>query len=201
MSYGSTDIYSTEIRPIETGRSEPPSRTGTPTLNSFSISSPSDIRTPTSSELRTTPFYPQHFNKDKISVLSKNIPECNPYIHQIVYSGQQLHHSLRVVAQQHHKEQINLRQQTLQHTTNQFDRFLTTTQENSFATIVIYTRKKDYHQAIPVEQDQHQNPNPPTRSRINEHTYLFALDHKTWNCHYTDLQTSEIHRQIGQGIG
>ena len=25
------------------------------------------------------------------------------------------------------------------------------------------------------------NPNPPTRSRIIEHTYLFALDHKTWN--------------------
>ena len=25
------------------------------------------------------------------------------------------------------------------------------------------------------------NPNPPTRSRINEHTYLLALDHKTWN--------------------
>ena len=25
------------------------------------------------------------------------------------------------------------------------------------------------------------NPNPPTRSRVNEHTYLFALDHKTWN--------------------
>ena len=25
------------------------------------------------------------------------------------------------------------------------------------------------------------NPNPPTKSRTNEHTYLFALDHKTWN--------------------
>ena len=25
------------------------------------------------------------------------------------------------------------------------------------------------------------NPNPPTLSRTNEHTYLFALDHKTWN--------------------
>ena len=25
------------------------------------------------------------------------------------------------------------------------------------------------------------NPNPPTRSRVNEHTYLFALDHETWN--------------------
>ena len=25
------------------------------------------------------------------------------------------------------------------------------------------------------------NPNPPTRSRVKEHTYLFALDHKTGN--------------------
>ena len=25
------------------------------------------------------------------------------------------------------------------------------------------------------------NPNPPTKSRTTEHTYLFALDHKTWN--------------------
>ena len=25
------------------------------------------------------------------------------------------------------------------------------------------------------------NPNPPTLSRTNEQTYLFALDHKTWN--------------------
>ena len=25
------------------------------------------------------------------------------------------------------------------------------------------------------------NPNPPTRSRVNEHTNLFALDHETWN--------------------
>ena len=25
------------------------------------------------------------------------------------------------------------------------------------------------------------NPNPPTKSRTNEHTYLLELDHKTWN--------------------
>ena len=25
------------------------------------------------------------------------------------------------------------------------------------------------------------NPDPPTRSSNNEHTYLFALDHKSWN--------------------
>ena len=25
------------------------------------------------------------------------------------------------------------------------------------------------------------NPNPPTKSRTNEHTYLFPLDHKIWN--------------------
>ena len=36
------------------------------------------------------------------------------------------------------------------------------------------------------------NPNPPTKSRTNEHAYLFALDHKTWSpppplCSPTDL--------------
>ena len=58
VSYGSTDIESNIIRPIEAGNSEPPSRTGTPTLHNFSLSSPSDqsgnstIQTPTQSELR-----------------------------------------------------------------------------------------------------------------------------------------------------
>ena len=47
VSYGSTDIESNIIRPIEAGQSEPPSRTGTPTgtptrtptLHNFNISS------------------------------------------------------------------------------------------------------------------------------------------------------------------
>ena len=75
VSYGSTDIESNIIRPIETGQSEPSSRTGTPTgtptrtptLHNFNISSPSDhssdntIPTPTSSELRANPFLPPTF--------------------------------------------------------------------------------------------------------------------------------------------
>ena len=62
VSYGSTDIEYNIIRPIEVGNSEPPSRTGTPTLHNFSLSSPSDhsgnskIPTPTPSELRENPF-------------------------------------------------------------------------------------------------------------------------------------------------
>ena len=69
VSYGSTDIESNIIRPIEAGNSEPPSRTGTPTLHNFSLSSPSDhsgnstIQTPTQSELRANPFLPPTFQQ------------------------------------------------------------------------------------------------------------------------------------------
>ena len=69
VSYGSTDIDSNIIRPIEAGQSEPPGRTGTPTLHNFNISSPSDhssnntIPTPTSSELRANPFLPPIFQQ------------------------------------------------------------------------------------------------------------------------------------------
>ena len=56
-------------RPIEVGNSEPPSRTATPTLHNFSLSSPSDhsgnstIQTPTQSELRANPFLPPTFQR------------------------------------------------------------------------------------------------------------------------------------------
>ena len=69
VSYGSTDIESNIIRPMEAGNSEPPSRTGTPTLHNFSLSSPSDhsgnstIQTPTQSELRANPFLPPTFQQ------------------------------------------------------------------------------------------------------------------------------------------
>ena len=69
VSYGSTDIESNIIRPIEAGTSEPPSRTGTPTLHNFSLGSPSDhfansaIQTPTQSELRANPFLPPTFQQ------------------------------------------------------------------------------------------------------------------------------------------
>ena len=67
ISYGSTDIESNIIRPLETGHSEPPSRTGTPTLHNFSVSSPSEHssvntdHTPTPSELRANPCLPPTF--------------------------------------------------------------------------------------------------------------------------------------------
>ena len=69
VSYGSTDIESNIIRPLETGHSEPPSRTGTPTLHNFSISSPNEHssvntdHTPTPSELRANPFLPPTFSQ------------------------------------------------------------------------------------------------------------------------------------------
>ena len=61
VSYRSVDIESNIIRPIEAGNSEPPIRTGTPTLHNFCLSSPSDhfgnstIQTTTQSELRANP--------------------------------------------------------------------------------------------------------------------------------------------------
>ena len=69
VSYGSTDIESNIIRPLETGHSEPPSRTGTPTLHNFSLSSPSEHssvntdHTPTPAELRANPFLPPTFSQ------------------------------------------------------------------------------------------------------------------------------------------
>ena len=69
VSCRSTDIESNEIRPIEAGHSEPPSRTGTPNLQHFSISSPSDLSlnntmpTLTSSELRGNPILPPVFQQ------------------------------------------------------------------------------------------------------------------------------------------
>ena len=69
VSYGSTDIESNIIRPLETGHSEPPSRTGTPTLHNFSLSSPSEHssvntdHTPTPSKLRANPFLPPTFSQ------------------------------------------------------------------------------------------------------------------------------------------
>ena len=69
VSYGSTDIESNIIRPIEVRNSEPPSRTGKPTLHNFSLISPSDhsgnstIPTPTKSELRANPFLPPTFQQ------------------------------------------------------------------------------------------------------------------------------------------
>ena len=42
VSYGSTDIESNIIRPIDVVNSEPPCRTGTPSLHIFSFCSPSD---------------------------------------------------------------------------------------------------------------------------------------------------------------
>ena len=56
------EIDDNDIRPLSARRSEPSSRTGTPTLQNFSVASPelhseSSIATPTSSELRANPFY------------------------------------------------------------------------------------------------------------------------------------------------
>ena len=110
VSYGSTDIESNVIRPLEAEQTEPPSRIGTPTLSNFSIASPSQssrsyytnthiIRTS-----KLTHFYRQQHNKDKISILYKNTSVYNQYNHQIAHFGQQHHHNNQQVQVQHHEE-------------------------------------------------------------------------------------------------
>ena len=79
VSYGSTDIESNIIRPLETGHSEPPSRTETPTLHNFSLSSPSEHssvntdHTPTPSELRANPFLPPTFSQRQDFIFSRTL--------------------------------------------------------------------------------------------------------------------------------
>ena len=104
----------------------------------------------------------------------------------MVHFGQQLHHILRVVAQQHHKEQINLRQQILllAYLSNIVD--LTDSLQPSRNTALSPSRfipeiRLPASHPGRTRSKPILNPNPPTRIRIKEHAYLFALDHKTWN--------------------
>ena len=191
VSYGSTDIDSNIIRPLEAGQSEPPSRVGTPTLNTFSIASPSDqssfhtIPTPTSSELRANPFLPptlqqrQDFNfvQEHFRVQPIQSP------HSSLWSATSPQQSASTSS----TPQRTPRTSSLINTSISIRRVEVTNSLQpprntalSPASFIPEIRLSSTHpgrtRATPVL-----NPNPPTLSRINEHTYLFTLDYKTWN--------------------
>ena len=188
VSYDSTDIESNIKRPIEAGQSEPPSRTGTPTgtptrtptLHNFNISSPSDhssvntIPTHTSSELRVNPFLPpkfqqrQDFNfvQDNSSIWSATSPQNTISTNTTPNRSQQSSSSNTSISVPR-VEVTN----SLQPPRNTI---------LSPASFIPELRLASSHpvrtRATPVL-----NPNPPTLSRTNDHTYRFPLDHKTWN--------------------
>ena len=153
-------------------------------MNSFSISSPSDIRTPTSSELRANPFLPPAFQQR---------PDFN--FVQEHFRVQPLHSpnsSLwSATSPQSASSSTTTPQKTTQ--TSSTDTSVSIPRVDltdslqpprntdlSPSSFVPERRLPSSHpgrtRSTPIL-----NPNPPTRSRIIEHTYLFALDHKKWN--------------------
>ena len=190
VSYGSTDIDSNEIRPIEEGRSEPPSRTGTPTLQNFSKSSPSNISlnstipTRTSSELRGNPFLPptfqqrQDFNfvQEPFRVQPLHSPNISLWSATSPNSA-----ASSSTTPPKRTNNTSLSEPSGNIPQSQLN-FFTNTKNNALSpsSFIPEKRRPSSHpgrtRSTPIY-----NPNPPTRSRITEHTYLFALDHKTWN--------------------
>ena len=109
VSYGSTDIESNVIRPLEAEQTEPPSRIGTPTLSNFSIASPSQssvhtIPTPTTSELPSNPFLPPTTQQRKDFNFVQEHFRVQPIQSQIAHFGQQHHRNNQQVQVQHHEE-------------------------------------------------------------------------------------------------
>ena len=189
VSYGSTEIESNIIRPLETGHSEPPSRTGTRTLHNFSLSSPSEHsgtntdHTPTPSELRANPFLPptfsqrqdfnfvqEHFrvqplHSPKSSLWSATSPQSTSTNTTPVRTNQKSSSNTSVRV-----PRVEI-PNTLQPPRN------TALSPSSFIPDI---RLPSSHPRR-VRSTPILNCNPPTQSRTNEHTYLFPLDHKTWN--------------------
>ena len=198
VSYGSTDIESNIIRPIEAGQSEPPSRTGTPTgtptrtptLHNFNISSPSDnssvntIPTPTSSELRANPFLPPTFQqRQDFNFVQEHFrvqPVHSP--HSSLWSATSPQQTASTTTTPQRSHQSSSSNTSISVSRVELTNSLQPPRNTALspASFIPELRLASSHpgrtRATPVL-----NPNPPTLSRTNEHTYLFALDHKTWN--------------------
>ena len=198
VSYDSTDIESNIIRPIEAGQSEPPSRTGTPTgtptrtptLHNFNISSPSDhssvniIPTPTSSELRINPFLPPIFQqRQDFNFVQDNFrvqPIHSP--HSSIWSATSPQNTISTNTTPHRSQQSSSSNTSISVPRVEVTNSLQPPRNTilSPASFIPELRLASSHpgrtRATPVL-----NPNPPTLGRTNDHTYLFPLDHKTWN--------------------
>ena len=189
-SYGSKDIESNIIRLIEAGHSEPPSRTGTPTLHNFSISSPSDhssnntVQTPTPSEIGANPFLPPTFQQRQdfnfVQEHFRVVPLQSPNSSLWSAASPQ---SARTSTTPQRTNQTSSSSNTsvsiprVELTNSLQPPRNTALSPSSFIPeIRLPSNHPGRTRSTPIL-----NPNPPTQSRIKEHTYLFALDQKTWN--------------------
>ena len=198
VSYDSTDIESNIIRPIEAGQSEPPSRTGTPTgtptrtptLHNFNISSPSDhssvntIPTPTSSELRANPFLPPTFQqRQDFNFVQDNFrvqPILSP--HSSIWSATSPQNTISTNTTPNRSQQSSSSNTSISVPRVEVTNSLQPPRNTilSPSSFIPELRLASSHPGR-TRATSVLNPNPPTLSRTNDHTYLFPLDHKTWN--------------------
>ena len=194
VSYGSTDIESNIIRPIEAGQSEPLSRTGTPTgtstLHNFNIGPPRDhssvntIPTPTSSELRANPFLPPTFQqRQDFNFVQEHFrvqPIPSPLSSLWSATSPQQTASTNTTPQRSHQSSssnTSISVPRIELTISLQPPRKTALSPSSFIPeLGLASSYQGRTRATPVL-----NPNPLTLSRTNEHTYLFALDHETWS--------------------
>ena len=189
ISYGSTDIESNIIRPLETGHSEPPSRTGTPALQNFSISSPSEHssvntdHTPTPSELRANLFLPptfpqrQDFNfvREHFRVQPLQSPNSSLWSPTSPQYASTSTPPLRTNQTSSSNTSVSLPRVEIPNSL-QPPRNTALSPSSFIPEIRLPSSHPRRTRFTPIL-----NPNPPIQSRTNEHTYLFPLDHKTWN--------------------
>ena len=193
IPYRTTDIETddNDIRPLSTRRSEPSSRTSTPTLQNFSIASPElpsepSIATPTSTELRANPFY----QPTRQQVLDFNFVQQQLRQHQAIApqnsfwtassresisSSQITPRSSLTLSTQNKSSEENV-----SNTYSQIESSLVSEHSPIVSSIIFgpairlpenYTGPRG-----PILPAIH-NQNPPTRSRTREHTQIFLLDH------------------------
>ena len=163
--------------------------TGAPTLHNFNISSPSDhssnktIPTPTSSELRANSSLPPTLQqRQDFNFVQEHFP---------VQPLQSPNSSLWSATSPQSASTSSTPQRTNRSSSSNTSvsvpriEIIDSLQPPrktalSPASLIPEIRLPSSHpcrtRATPVL-----SPNPPTRNRINEHTYLFVLDHKTWN--------------------
>ena len=177
------------IRPLETGHSEPPSRTGTPTFHNFIISSPSEHssvnrdHTPTPSELRRNPFLPptfpqrQDFNfvQEHLRVQPLQSPNSSLWSATSPQSASTRTPPLRTNQTSSSNKSVSLLRVKIPNSL-QPPRNTALSPSSFIPEIRLPSSHPGQNRSTPIL-----NPNPPTQSRTNEQTYLFPLDHKTWN--------------------
>ena len=187
ISYGSTGIESNIIRPIEVGNSEPPSRTGTPTLHNFSLSPSSDhsgnstIQTPTQSELRANRFLPptfqqrQDFNFVQEHFRAQLLHSPNSSLWSATSPQSASGNNTPQRSNQTSSSNTSVSVPHFELTNSLEPPRKTALSPSSFIPeIRLSSSHPGRTRSTPIL-----NPNPPTKSRTNEQTYLFALDHKT----------------------